>query len=201
MAAITLPSVDLGFDNLRDRMARFTEGFDEFIERGRKRLLEEKNEFARNMAEDKEIQRTLRQNLDTFKEKESQIQEKVEKEDIEVGEAERTIADMKRKKQMRDEHKETLMAQIKETQETIRKRRTVRAAERKALSSQSSRNAPELAFWEDYLGMRIDGAGTADHLKIVYTHILDNDWNREFYFVVSMMHRDYEGTFESVRTL
>lgn len=47
----TLPSIDFGFDDLRDQMARFTVRFDEFIERGRKRVLEERNHFRMNMAE------------------------------------------------------------------------------------------------------------------------------------------------------
>lgn len=70
----------------------------------------------------------------------------------------------------------------------------VRAAERNALSSQASRNAPELLFWEDYLGMRIEGAGVPDHLKIIYTHIIDSDWMKQFHFIINMVTRDYEGT-------
>lgn len=49
--ADTLPSIDFGFDELRDRMAKFTARFDEFIERGRKRVLEERNQFAITVAE------------------------------------------------------------------------------------------------------------------------------------------------------
>lgn len=46
-----LPSVDLGFNDLRERMAQFTVRFDEFIERGRKRVLEERNAFRMHVAE------------------------------------------------------------------------------------------------------------------------------------------------------
>jgi kinetochore protein Spc25, fungi type len=49
--ADTLPSVDFGFNDLRERMAQFTTRFDDFIERGRKRVLEERNAFRMNMAE------------------------------------------------------------------------------------------------------------------------------------------------------
>lgn len=49
--ADSLPSIDFGFDELRDRMAKFTARFDEFIERGRKRVLEERNQFAVTVAE------------------------------------------------------------------------------------------------------------------------------------------------------
>lgn len=50
-AADTLPSIDFGFDDLRDRMAKFTARFDAFIEQGRKRVLEERNQFRLNVAE------------------------------------------------------------------------------------------------------------------------------------------------------
>jgi len=68
----------------------------------------------------------------------------------------------------------------------------VRAAQRQALTQQQAKNVPELAFWEDHLGMRIDGAGVADHLKITFTHLSEPDV--ESWFVVSMAKRDYEGT-------
>ena len=49
--ADTLPGVDFGFNDLRERMAQFTARFDEFIDRGRKKVLEERNAFRMNMAE------------------------------------------------------------------------------------------------------------------------------------------------------
>lgn len=49
--ADSLPSINFGFDDLRDRMAKFTARFDDFIERGRKRVLEERNQFAVTVAE------------------------------------------------------------------------------------------------------------------------------------------------------
>ena len=49
--ADSLPSISFGFDELRDRMAKFTAKFDAFIEQGRKRVLEERNQFRMNVAE------------------------------------------------------------------------------------------------------------------------------------------------------
>jgi kinetochore protein Spc25 len=49
--ADTLPNIKFGFDDLRDRMAKFTVKFDAFIEQGRKRVLEERNQFRMNVAE------------------------------------------------------------------------------------------------------------------------------------------------------
>jgi kinetochore protein Spc25 len=73
----------------------------------------------------------------------------------------------------------------------------VRVKERQTLSSQQGKNQPERVFWEDQiLSMRIEGAGMADHLKITFTRLVDNDWNKEFWFVVSFI-KDYEGKLSS----
>ena len=49
--ADSLPSINFGFEELRERMAKFTTKFDDFIEQGRKRVLEERNQFRMNVAE------------------------------------------------------------------------------------------------------------------------------------------------------
>lgn len=49
--ADSLPSINFGFEELRDRMTKFTVRFDDFIEKGRKRVLAERNQFRINVAE------------------------------------------------------------------------------------------------------------------------------------------------------
>ena len=49
--ADSLPNINFGFEDLRDRMARFTERFDKFIDKGRKQVLEERNRFHMNVAQ------------------------------------------------------------------------------------------------------------------------------------------------------
>lgn len=49
--ADSLPSINFGFEDLRNRMAQFNVQFDAFIERGRKQVLEERNQFRINLAE------------------------------------------------------------------------------------------------------------------------------------------------------
>jgi hypothetical protein len=46
-----LPRVDFNFEDLRQRMTAFTAKFDAFIEKGRKRVLEERNEFRGRLGE------------------------------------------------------------------------------------------------------------------------------------------------------
>lgn len=49
--ADSLPSINFGFEDLRNRMAQFSAKFDAFIERGRKQVLEERNQFRINLTE------------------------------------------------------------------------------------------------------------------------------------------------------
>lgn len=53
MAAAGLPQINFGFEELKERMARFTVRFDDFIEKGRARILQERNEFVKTIVEDK----------------------------------------------------------------------------------------------------------------------------------------------------
>jgi hypothetical protein len=46
-----LPSVNFGFADLRDRMSKFTVKFDAFIEREHQRVLDERNQFRKNIAD------------------------------------------------------------------------------------------------------------------------------------------------------
>src|ERR1700733_104580 len=50
-ALTQLPHVDFNFEDLRQRMNAFTVKFDAFIEKGRKRVLEERNEFRGRLGE------------------------------------------------------------------------------------------------------------------------------------------------------
>jgi kinetochore protein Spc25, fungi type len=49
--ADALPSVNFGFDDLRELMSKFTLRFDDYITAGRKQVLEERNQFKLTVAE------------------------------------------------------------------------------------------------------------------------------------------------------
>lgn len=57
--ADSLPSINFGFEDLRNRMAHFTAKFDAFIERGRKQVLEERNQFRINLAESQGVHNSV----------------------------------------------------------------------------------------------------------------------------------------------
>jgi len=67
-----------------------------------------------------------------------------------------------------------------------------RSVERRALAAQESKNGPELSFWEEHLAMKIEGV-KEDVLRIVYSHISETDWMREYSLTIDLSERDYKG--------
>jgi len=49
--ADSLPALNFNFDDLRARMSEFTVRFDDFIERGRRKVLEERNLYRMRVAD------------------------------------------------------------------------------------------------------------------------------------------------------
>jgi kinetochore protein Spc25 len=61
-----------------------------------------------------------------------------------------------------------LRTHIATTQRQIDAKRAAQRAYADRVDAQSRLNAPELAFWERYLGCRIEGSGREDVVKVVF---------------------------------
>ncbi|KAI9678191.1 MAG: kinetochore-associated Ndc80 complex subunit spc25 [Caeruleum heppii] len=192
--ADSLPNIHFGFDELRDRMARFTTRFDDFIERGRKRVLEERNQFRMNVAELHEDQRMKKRDIEILSLKSTTHSQTLQKEAQETTEMESAIATITAQHADRAAARERLQQQIADTQKLINQRLDAQRQHAQHLDAQARFNAPELDFWQDFLCMRIEGAGATDHIKFVYSHLDDRDWEKESFFLLDMSNanRDYE---------
>ncbi|KAL9065661.1 MAG: hypothetical protein Q9157_007400 [Trypethelium eluteriae] len=189
--ADSLPSVDFGFEDLRDRMARFTVRFDEFIEKGRKRVLEERNQFRANLAELHDDQHMRRRDIEIVTLKTQTHSQTLSKEAQETAEMEFAISELSAQRDDRAAHRDYLREQIGEAQKAIAARREAQQKHARYLDSQARFNVPELEFWQDYLCLRIEGAGIEDRLKFVYSHVSERDWEQEGWFELDMSSREY----------
>ncbi|KAI1293299.1 chromosome segregation protein Spc25-domain-containing protein [Xylaria venustula] len=187
-----LPSINFGFDELRDRMAKFTAKFDAFIEQGRKRVLEEHNQFRMGLAELQEDQRMKRKDIEIVQHKINTHQQTRSKEDAERREMEGAIGSLTSQRDANLSARDSLKKQIAEAEKEIEVRLAAQRAHAARIEAQSRFNVPELDFWVTNLCLRIEGAGQNDRLKFVYTHIDERDWEREAWFELSTASRDYE---------
>ena len=116
----------------------------------------------------------------------------IDKEKAETREMEAAITSLS---DQRDDHiqtRETLKAQIKQTQAEIESRLAAQREYAAQQEAQSRFNVPELDFWITNLCLKIEGAGQDDRLKFVYTHVDEKDWEREAFFELVTSSRDYD---------
>ncbi|KAI1388717.1 chromosome segregation protein Spc25-domain-containing protein [Hypoxylon trugodes] len=190
--ADSLPSINFGFDELRDRMAKFSARFDAFIEQGRKRVLEERNQFRMNIAELQEDQRMKKKDMEILQHKTTTHQQMISKEAAETREMQAAIASLTEQRDKNKATRDTLQQQIAETQKEIDARLAAQRAHAQYVESQSRFNVPELDFWMQNLCLKIEGAGQTDRLRFVYTHVDERNWEREAWFELSMSAKDYD---------
>ncbi|SZF03987.1 unnamed protein product [Blumeria hordei] len=188
----SIPTVNFDFDELRDRMAKFTFKFDDFIERYRKRILDERNQFRVNIAELKEDQRIKKRDLEILSQKSNTHQQNIAKEAVETEEIKSTVATLTAQRDAYAATKETLLQRISETQKQIDGKLTIQRVQAEHIESQSRLNIPELEIWTTNLCMEIESAGQNDRLKFIFTHVDDQDWAREASFELDISKRDYE---------
>ncbi|MCJ1475343.1 kinetochore-associated Ndc80 complex subunit spc25 [Lambiella insularis] len=190
--ADTLPTINFGFEELRERMARFTHRFDGFIAEGRKRVLEERNQFRMNVAELHEDQRMKQRSIEILSHKSTAHAQNVAKEAAETSEMHAAIANITSQRDARSAHRERLRADISSIHKSIGQRLDAQRQHAAYLDAQTRHNQPELDFWQDYLCFRIEGAGVVDRLKFVFTHVDEREWEKEAWFELSTEKRDYE---------
>ena len=118
----------------------------------------------------------------------------LQKEAAEAAEMHAAISSVAMERDTRSAKRDRLREQIVETHKTINRRLEAQKAHAHRLDAQTRLNAPELAFWEEYLCLRIDGAGREDRLKFVYTHLLgkDSDAETEAWFELGTANRGFD---------
>ncbi|KAL8825176.1 MAG: hypothetical protein Q9191_004572 [Dirinaria sp. TL-2023a] len=187
----SLPSINFGFEDLRQRMASFTDRFDAFIAEGRKRVLEERNQFRIGVAELQEDQRLRNKEIESLVQKSSTHAQSLNKEAAETAEMNAAIASITAQRDARAQDRDRLRSEIANTKKQISQKVAVQQQHAKDLEAQARFNAPELNFWTNYLCLRIEGAGKVDRLKFVFTHVDERDWQKEAWFELDTQRRDY----------
>ncbi|KAL9065450.1 MAG: hypothetical protein Q9161_008211 [Pseudevernia consocians] len=189
--ADSLPPINFGFDDLRERMARFTDRFDDFIARGRKQVLEERNQFRINVAELQEDQRMKHKDIEILAQKSSHHAASLSAQEAETAEMQSAIAAITQQRDSHAQHRDRLKSGIASVNKQIAARRSAQRAHAKEIDAQSQLNGPELDFWETYLGLRIEGAGQVDRLKFVFSNLDERDWEKEAWFELDTERREY----------
>lgn len=196
-AANTLPTLHFGFDDLRARMNNFTQRFDDFIEQGRRRVLEERNQFRMRLAQvqgpclpSRRIQlhaalaprRTVVLTTHRLADEQAAthralaaLAAKSAAHDTTLAahaaEAAEMHAAIDALASTRDAHAietDKLRASVTAVRAQVHARRAAQREHAAALSQMRAGDAPELERWERALGMRVEAAGLVDRVRFVF---------------------------------
>lgn len=118
-------------------------------------------------------------------------QQTLQREVAEANEMHTAIASITQERNARQAKRDRLKQQITETQNALDQRLEAQQRHSHQLEVQSRLNQPELDFWQDYLCLRIDGAGREDRLKITYSHLVERSWEKEAWFELGTASADY----------
>jgi kinetochore protein Spc25 len=116
----------------------------------------------------------------------------LQKEAQEVSEMQEAITGVTAQRDARITIRNRIKQHIAETQKAINQRLEAQRAHADQLDAQAQLNEPELDFWQDYLCVRMEGAGKDDRLKIIFTHLVERDWEKEAYFELDAGSHDYQ---------
>lgn len=188
-SSTALPSLNLGFDELRARMNSFTQRFDDFIEQGRRRVLEERNQFRMRLAQvhgtqnnkspplnphkltrralpdEQEATRRAIASLDT---KSAAHDSALAAHAAEADEMHAAIATLTATRDARTANISALRARVADARADIAARRAAQREHATAVAAQRAQDVPELERWEAALGLRIEATGAVDRVRFVF---------------------------------
>ncbi|KAL6715072.1 kinetochore-associated Ndc80 complex subunit spc25 [Lecanora helva] len=190
--ADSLPNLNFGFEDLRARMAAFTDRFDAFIAQGHKRVLEERNQFRINVAGLQEDQRTKTRDIETLAQKSSQHSATLSTQEAETKAARDEITAITASRNANAQHRDRLRTEINSCNKNINQHKAAQAVHAERIDEQAKLNVPELNFWETYLGLRIEGAGRVDRLKFIFSNLDERECQKEAWFELDTEKRDYK---------
>lgn len=87
--------------------------------------------------------------------------------------------------------REQLVQELDQVRENIKKKKELQNKERRALNEQMALISPEVYFWEQTLGLRIEGV-QEDILRFVFTNVDEKDYRREFSCTLDLSEADYK---------
>lgn len=133
-----------------------------------------------------------KKDMEIIQMKTTTYQQTMAKETAEAREIQEAISSLSTQRDKHAQTRDALKEQIAKTQQDIDARLAAQRAHAAQLDAQARFNLPELDFWVDNLGLKIEGAGKNDHLKFVYTCVDEKDWSREAWFELVTEARDYD---------
>lgn len=199
----------LKLDKARDRMATLQLALDSHSSDVRERVMKRKADHAKALNEEKENQSRIKEEIENLKKKEFDVVRDIERERQEVQEMKDQISNYMREMRSHSTNRDGLIAEIEEYRERINKHKDMIESEKKTLDGQAAKNAPELAFFEQKLGLKLRSnkrkwvfkyiatltppINTVDCIFLAFSQIDDRQPDRQFSIELDLSEPEYKG--------
>lgn len=189
VSGVSVPVFELDFKGLKLRMEQFQSRFDQTLQEQRSQIAHTRQEFSRLVSENNETERLLKAEIESLTRKSDALTHKHTEEMAELEATRRTIGELKAKKEQLVNQQRQYKTQIENLQQKISQLSESMTLFQKNVSNQSGQNGAELQYWQQLLGLRIDGL-REDYLKLVFTNV--DAAASEYSFVLDMTGDDYK---------
>lgn len=132
-------------------------------------MLAERNTFRARLSELSEEQRSASQQIHSLQSSLASHQHVLAREEHEKTDMQAQIRSLQSHAESQRAHRDQLKNAITSTQRAIDAKMAAQKEYADKLESQAALNAPELQFWETYLGTRINGGGEDGLIRVTYT--------------------------------
>ncbi|KAJ2781858.1 kinetochore-associated Ndc80 complex subunit spc25 [Coemansia javaensis] len=177
----------------REQNERFTKRVDEMVNEIKRLVRDNKADHAAQLAEWAARQARMSADMAALEAEHSTILSALEEERGEETELSNAIASLQVKQRNAEGDVARLVEKKRELERELARRQNVIAEKRQVLGIQAAKNAPELAFFENQMGISILG-GAKDVLRFVFTHISLPEPERPFSIAVDLSQREYRVT-------
>ncbi|KAJ3053239.1 kinetochore-associated Ndc80 complex subunit spc25, partial [Rhizophlyctis rosea] len=188
---VSVPTGCQPLEDLRAQCAAFLPKFDAWMSARRREIEERRVEHSKACDSLTDTETELRKQIETYKNKQSELQLVCEKERQEASNLESEVINLKSQKDEQDTYRADIEGRIRAvTADIARQREDLRRA-REARQLRQTEDRPELELYQDKLAMEIVGIHT-DLLEFKFTHVNDQRWDEIYSFSLDVSRKEYE---------
>uniref|UniRef100_A0A060T6U0 Kinetochore protein SPC25 n=1 Tax=Blastobotrys adeninivorans TaxID=409370 RepID=A0A060T6U0_BLAAD len=186
---MTLPSIQLNYDSLKQRLNAFQDRFISHLEVDKQKLIEESTAFAKAEAAYREEGENLMAQIELAKQEKEERAKVRQNQRRVVDENREVVSNYTARVHELTENNQETARKVEELRGQIDKTRQKINSKKKFYRSQIELDDPEAEFWERLLGMRLE-AVQQDLIRIIFTGLDSHNLDRECSFVLDLSHHD-----------
>ncbi|KAI9501530.1 kinetochore-associated Ndc80 complex subunit spc25 [Coemansia spiralis] len=177
----------------RRQNEEFTKRVDEMVQELKRLVRDRKTEHERRMTECTERQARMTVDMDTLEKENSAILSALKEETNSEDAVSSAIANLQSKQRQAQDTVGKLLHKKEMLEKELERKQAVISNKRRVFETQSAKNAPELAFFEEKMGISIVG-GSKDILTFIFTRISLPEPLRQFSVTIDLSQREYRAT-------